>query len=225
MTFTITAQKRTSGAADALRADGGIPAVVYGPEIESFPVGIDYRTFEKLYQEAGESSLLDLAVDGGTPINVLIQDVQYDPVKGRIIHVDFRQIKMGEEMTATVELNFIGESDAVKTLGGTLNKTIDSVDVKCLPKDLVGHIDVDLSTLKTFDDVITIGSLTIPVGISITDNPDTPVAKVAAPLTEDQLKAMEESGPSSVDEIEVEKKKEEEAGEAEDGEKKEEGKE
>lgn len=227
MTFTLIAEKRTGGTPDETRENGAIPAVVYGPEIESMSIGVDYRTFETLYQEAGESSLVDLNVNGGEPISVVIQDVQYDPVKGNIIHVDFRQVKMGEEMNATIELNFIGESDAVKTLGGTLIKTIDSVQVRCLPKDLVGSIDVDLSRLKTFDDLISIGTLSIPAGITVEDNPDTPVAKVAPPLTEEQLKAMEESTVGSVEDVAVEGEEKKEAGEEGEGaeEKKEEGEE
>lgn len=199
------------GKPDVERAQGIIPAVVYGPEIEAMPIGIARREFEMLYKEAGESSLVDLSIAGGDSVSVLIQDVQYDPVKGDILHVDFRQVKMGEEMNATIELEFAGESEAVKTLGGTLIKSVDSIDVRCLPKNLVGSISVDLAVLKTFDDVITIGSLTIPSGMTVLSNPDTLVAKVTPPLTEAQLEAMEQSEVGSVDDVEVESEKAEDA--------------
>lgn len=212
MTFTITATKREGGKPEDLRAAGSIPAVVYGPEIEAQSLTVATRDFEKLYQEAGEASLIDMAVDGQKDgYTVLIQDVQYDPVKGQVLHVDFRQIKMGEAMTATVELTFTGEAPAVKALGGTLNTNTDSVSVSCLPKDLVSHIDVDLSVLKTFDDAITIADITVPAGIEITDNPQGLVANVSAPLSAEQLEAMETTEETSVDSVEVAGEKKEEA--------------
>lgn len=228
MTYTLIVNKRESGKAEQTRQENLIPAVLYGSEIEPVSVAVDYNTFEKLYNEAGESSLIDFSVEGdkAEPVKILIQDIQYDPVKGRMIHIDFRQIKMDEEMHATIELSFVGESLAVKELGGTLNTGNDYVNVKCLPKDLVSEIEVDLSVLKTFDDVIKISDLKVPAGVTIVDNSDTVVAKVAAPLSEEQLKAMEESEAPSIEDVEVEGKEKKEDEEAEvEGDKKEDKKE
>ena len=214
MTFTITAQQRAAGKGAEERESGNIPGVVYGPEIEPQALTVPATTFQKLYDEAGSSNLIDLDL-GGNSITVLIQDVQYNPVKQVIIHVDFRQIKMGEAMTATTELRFTGEAPAVKTLGGTLQTGVSSVEISCLPKDLIGHIDVDLSVLATFDDVIHVKDLQVPDTVTLTDNPETVVATVTPPLTEEQLKAMDEADAGSVDDIEVEEKgKKEEDGDA-----------
>lgn len=220
MTFALSVSKREKNNADSVRAQGLVPGVVYGPDREPAPISVDYVTFNRLYNEAGESQLIDLAIEGEKePVKVLIQDVQYDPIKTRITHVDFRQIRMGVEMHAAIELEFMGEAPAVKELGGTLVKTLDTVNVKCLPRDLVGSVQVDLSVLKTFDEAIHIKDLILPTGITVTDNPDTMIAKVAPPLTEDELKAMEEEGPKSVEDVEVEKKgkKEEEGAEGAEG--------
>ncbi len=208
MTFSLMVKKRAAGRPDAEREHGLLPAVVYGPEREQTqPVSLDYNTFEKFYEEAGESSLIDLTIEGESePIKVLIQDVQYDPVKRDMIHADFRQIKMGEQMYTSIELDYVNEAPAVKELGGTLVKGLDYINVKCLPKDLVSDIKVDLSDLRTFDNVIKIGDLPVPEGMEVTDNPNTVVAKVSAPLTEDQLKAMEEAEAPSVEDVEVEEK-------------------
>ena len=217
MSFSMTAETRALGSAAAIRVSGMLPAVVYGGDrAKSQAVTIRYVDFEKLYNEAGESSLIDLRVEGESePVKVLIQDIQYDPVKGRMIHVDLRQIKMSEKMAVSVELTFAGEAPAVKELGGTLMKAHDYVNVTCLPKDLVSEIVVDLSVLKTFTDAIRVSDLPVPSGITVTDQPEMVLAKVTPPLTEDQLKAMEEAGPKSVEDIEVEKKgKKEEEGEA-----------
>lgn len=211
MTFSFSAAKRNE-TADEVRARGLLPGVLYGPEMEPVSLAVDYNQFAKLYNEAGESSLLDFTLDNkGEPIKTLIQEVQYDPVKGRMIHFDLRQIKMSEEMTAKVELVFVGESAAVKEQGGTLVKALGEVEVKCLPKDLVSEIKVDISFLATFDDVIRVKDLPLPAGIKLTIEPETTVVKVNAPLTDEQIKAMEEEGQKGVEAVEVteEGKKEE----------------
>ena len=230
MVFTFTAQKRTEKDANIVRAAGQLPGILYGQGVEPISLAVDRVKFQKLYDQAGESSLIDFTVEGGKePVKVLIQDIQYDPVKQKPIHFDLRQIRMDKEMDVTIQIHFIGEPPAVKGLGGTLNKSVEEIDVRCLPKDLIGSIEVDLNVLQTFDDLIHIKDIKFPDGIKIMDKLDTVVAKVMPPLTEDQLKAMEESGPKSIEEVEVEKKgKVEEEGEAaagEAGEKKEEKKE
>ncbi|MFH1287034.1 MAG: 50S ribosomal protein L25 [Candidatus Magasanikbacteria bacterium] len=224
MTFILQTTKRTNEDVTDMRAEGKLPAVVYGPEMEAVSLSVNTIPFEKLYSEAGESSLVDLVVDGGEPVKVLIQEVQYDPVKRNSIHVDFRQIRMGVEMTATVELKFVGESAAVKALGGTLNTSTHSVTVRCLPKDLVGSIIVDLSVLKTFDDAIAISDLKLPEGVTVDDNETNLVVKVTAPLTEDQLKAMDEAEAPSIEDVVVEgEKKEGDEGEKKEGDEGDEG--
>ena len=117
-------------------------------------------------------------------------------------------------MEATVELNFIGEAPAVKELGGTLVKSLDSVDVKCLPQNLISHIDVDLSVLKTFADSIDVAGLNIPSTVTILADMSMMVATVAAPVTEEEFKKLEEASVApSLETIAVEEKgkKEEDA--------------
>lgn len=226
MAFALLAKKRT-GSADETRVEGMIPGVVYGPNMEPLSLAVNYTEFDKLYNNAGESSLIDLTIEGQKePVKVLIQDLQHDPVKGRITHFDLRQINMNKEIEAAIELSFTGVAPAEKEAGGTLVKTLEYLNVRCLPKDLVSEIIVDISTLKTFDDTIRIADIKLPSGVECTDNADTLIAKVNAPLTEDQLKAMEEENSAAVDlskiEISEERgKKEEEAAEGAEGDKKE----
>lgn len=214
MIFSFAVKKRGEEKAEAIRAKGLIPGILYGKGLESVSVTIEAASFSKLYSGAGESSLIDLSVDEGKPVKVLIQDLQYDPVKGKITHVDFRQIDMNKEMHATLKLIFVGEAPAVKELGGTLVKAQDSLHIKCLPKDLVSEVNVDLSNLKTFENIIHVKDLQLPAGITATEDLNQVIVKVAAPLTEEQLKAMEEAAAPSLDQIEVEKKGKEETVEA-----------
>lgn len=219
MTFLLKAEKRETGKPELTRATGKVPCVMYGPEIKPISVAVDYVVFEKLYREAGDSSLVDLSVGDAAPVKVLIQDIQHDPVNGRVTHVDFRQINMSKELETTIALDFIGESLAVKGLGGTLIKALEVLNIKCLPKDLVGSIIIDISKLNTFDDIIRISDLVLPPGIESMDDPNTVIAKVSAPLTEDELKALEEaSAPVDLSKIEAsEKKGKEEVAEGEEG--------
>ena len=195
-----------------------IPAVVYGMGAPAASVALNHDEFVKLYAEAGEASLIDLLLGDKADGKVLIQDIAYDPVSDRIIHVDLRRIDMNKVMTATVELRFVGESPVIKAQGGTLMRSVEAVEVKCLPKDLVSHIDVDLTVLKTFDDVIKIKNLIVPAGITITSpHAEDLIAKATAALTEDEIKAMEQTAaPADLSKIETAgKKKEEEAAEPE----------
>ena len=209
MTFSVEVKSRKETAEDT-RRQNFIPAVLYGPGSKPVSVAVNGLVFNKLYNEAGESNLIDLSVDGGKEtVKVLIKDAQRDPVRDNFIHVDFMKIDMNKEMHATLPIKFIGESSAVKELGGTLIKALEELHVKCLPKDLVSEISLDISVLTAFGVALHVSDLKLPTGIISTDNPTTVIVKVAAPLTEEQLKAMEESGPKGVEDVEVEKKKKE----------------
>lgn len=200
-----------------LRKKNLIPAVVYGHGAKNQNVTAEYIPFEKLYREAGESSLVDLVIDNEKPVKILIQEVQADPLTGRFIHVDFRQVKMTEKIIAEILLKFVGEAKAVKELGGVLVKTTDKIKVKSLPQDLVHEIEVDLSSLNTFEDFIHIKDLKIPAGLEVLGNPNEPVVNVIPPRSEEELKALEEKVEEKVEEVKVvaEEKKEEEAPEEE----------
>lgn len=215
MTFKLIANERTEKG-EKVRSKTVIPAVVYGVGSNSVSLTLNYEDFVKLYKEAGEASLVDLSIGSKNEGKILIHDIQYDPVTDRIIHVDLRRIDMNKAMTATVELRFTGESPAIKEQGGTLVHNIDEVEVTCLPQDLVSHIDVDLSILKTFDDAIKVKDLNVPAGITITSpHAEDLVVKAAPALTEEEIKAMEEAAkPTDLSAIEVSGKKEAEEGEA-----------
>lgn len=203
MNFRLEASARAGKATD-VRAEGKIPAVVYGREREPQSIAFDYVTFEKLYSSAGTSSLITLSVDGKEE-DVLIKDWQMDPVKNQFAHVDFYAIVKGQEVDSEVSLKFVGVSPAVK-LGGTLMTGIDTLSISCLPNDLVHDIEVDLSVLASFDDVITVADIKAPAGITINDNHDLMIAKVNAPLTAEQLEKLESSEEADVSSVEVEEK-------------------
>jgi len=199
-----------------LRRDEKIPGVVYGHDFENKNITVDYHDFTDLFEEAGESSLIDLVIDKSKPIKVIIQDIQLDPVSNKIIHIDFHTVKMTEKITTEIDLNFVGESPAVKEQGGVLVRNMDKVEVECLPGDLVQEIKVDLSPLKTFEDIIYIRDLDVPEKITLLEKEDEVVAKVQEPRSEEELEALEEEVEEKVEEVEgVAEEGEEEGEEAE----------
>jgi len=194
MTFKLEAKTRTAtGKKSArLREDGKIPAVLYGHGVKNENLELDYVRFEKLYQEAGESTLVDLAIDGKEPVKTLISDLQYNPVKDTISHVDFLQIRMDEKLHAHVKIEFEGESKVVKEDGGILVHSIDEVEIKCFPQDLIHEIKVDVSKLQSFDDVIAVKDLNIPSTIEILNHEPEDVVVL---LTKPKEEKIEEPTP------------------------------
>ncbi|MDD5251095.1 MAG: 50S ribosomal protein L25 [Patescibacteria group bacterium] len=222
----LEAQKRevTGKQVKQLREQGLVPAVIYGHGEANRDVAVSEGVFIKLLDQAGESTLIDLSVDGGAPVKVLIQDVQRDALTGRIIHADFRQVKMTEKLEAHVEFNYLGEAPAVKELGAILVKSMESIMVRCLPQNLVHEIDVDLTSLKNIDDLVTVADLPKHEGVEYLARPEDVVVVINAPISEAELKEMEAKPELDVAAVKVEgeEKKAEKAAEA--GEKKEEKK-
>lgn len=212
MTLTLQAEIRDiKGKKNkTLRQKGLIPAVLYGPGIQNYDLAVSENNFEIVRRQAGASSLVELSVEGASqPFRVLINDFQRDPVTSKILHIDFYQPDLTKEIEAKVPLIFIGESTAVKDLGGTLVKNISEVTVKALPLDLPREIKVDISCLKTFDDSITIKDLSLSPNVKVLKHLDEIVALVEpAQEVEKELEAPIEENVEAVEQIVKEKKEE-----------------
>ncbi|MHB8904040.1 MAG: 50S ribosomal protein L25 [Patescibacteria group bacterium] len=157
-----------------------IPAVLYGKDVENRSLKLKKLDFEKIFNVAGESNLIELSEDGKS-VKVLVKDIQRDVLKHTFTHVDFLQVNMKEKILATIPLHFVGESKAIKELNGSLMREVNEIEVECLPGDLVDHIDVDISVLVSFDEVIKINDLKIPAGLKLMHLTNDVVAVVAIP--------------------------------------------
>lgn len=217
MTYAITAEKREqTGKRTALEQEGKrIPAILYGQGVTNQAISVGRSEFAKVYREAGSSALIDISLGADAAVKTLIKEVQVHPLTMEPIHIDFYQVRMDQEIEAQIPLNFVGESKAMKVDGGTLVKSMDEIEVRCLPANLPSSIDIDLTLLNTFDDSITIGSLKLPAGVEVLNDPELTIATVARPLTEDELKKMEESQIGDVTDIKAETEEKKEAREAE----------
>jgi large subunit ribosomal protein L25 len=207
---TVQIEKRDGGNPDTLRKKGRIPGVIYGPKEASQAISVDQKVFEKLWKEAGESTIVTLEGVGESK-DALIHEVDFNPVTDVARHVDFYVIEKGKKVETQVPLVFVGEAPAVKNLGGTLMKVMHEVKVEAFPKDLPHEILIDVSTLETFESRIAIKDIPVPAGVTILEELDETVISVSQPKEEEETPVAE----IDMESIEVEKKgKKEEEGEA-----------
>jgi large subunit ribosomal protein L25 len=180
-------RKETGKRLASLRASGLVPAVIYGGDVkENINLSVVANDFKKVYAKAGESALLNLTIEGEKkPRKVLIKEVSYHPVKDQMIHADFYQIKEGQKLEVEVILHFVGESNAVKNLGGILVKNLNSLTVRCLPDDMLQSYDVDIAKLATMDSKIKVSDLLLPKALEVMNDANDVVATVAEPEKEE----------------------------------------
>ena len=159
-TYKLAAKTRvmSKNSARDTRDEKRIPAVVYGHGFDPQTISVDYSEFLRTFRKAGQASLLDMDIDGkGT--KVVIQAYDLDPVQDTFMHIDFFAVNVKEAMTVHVPLNFVGESPAIKTLGGMLMKAHDAIDIRCLPGDIPHDLEVDLGMITELGGHITIADL------------------------------------------------------------------
>ncbi len=205
----ISFQKRSSDEKKDRRGDH-ILAVLYGSGVSNTSIKINAKEFDKLFKEAGESSLISLESETDKEkYSVLVHEVQKNPLTRKIIHVDFYQPDLKEEVEVSIPLIFEGIPPAVKELGGTLVKNFSELEVKALPNKLPRDIKINVEVLKTFDDVITIGDLVVPKDVTIVGDLEEIVALVTP--VEDVEKELEKPIEEDVSSVkkEVKEKKEE----------------
>lgn len=198
--IVIQAQKRSkTDRLDNLRSNGKVPGVVYGASTENTSIVLDKGVFEKTYKQAGQSSTVILDLDG-KKIDVLIHEVQYHPVIGHPMHVDFLAVDANKETELAVPIEFIGVSPAVKNSLGNLVKVTHELEIRALPKDIPHTIQVDIETLTDLDSQITAGDIVLPKGVTLVTKKDDILAAIAA------QKEETENTPVDIKDIEVEKK-------------------
>lgn len=176
------------GAARRARAEGRVPAVVYGQGIEPISISVDRREFvTALHTDAGMNVLLDIELDGSTT-TTLTKELQRDPVRGTLLHADFIKVDLLQDVEVEVPVHLVGESPGVKE-GGVLEHPLFTVHVRCLPTDVPESVDADISGLN-IGDALRVSDLATDRAFTILNEPDAVVASVAAPITEEQLEAM-----------------------------------
>ncbi len=189
--IAITGTKRavTGKRVKSLRTAGKLPAVLYGHNVENQQIEVSEKDFAKAFKSAGESTLVNLIVDGKTQ-PVLIHDVQHHYLNDQPIHVDFYAVNMTEKLKVKIPIHLIGEAPAVKALGGTLVKNLAEVEVECFPGDIPQNFEVDISSLNTFEDAIRVSSLNVGSKVTLISSPEEVIVTVAAPRSEEEMNAL-----------------------------------
>ncbi len=161
-TFTISAEKRSDAKKSArdTRQSGRVPGVVYGKGTDPVSISLGASDILRTYRKAGQSSIIELDIEG-TTVQALIHEVNLHPVRDEIWHVDFLAIQKGQKVIVKIPLTFVGESPAVKTLGGIFTVEHREVEIRCLPKDILHDIEIDISKLAEIHDHVSIADLAL----------------------------------------------------------------
>lgn len=176
---TLDATKRdiTKTKAAILRRQGLVPATVYGKKIASESLSVTHSDFVKVYNEAHETGLVELKVDGSVK-PVLIHTVQKDPVKGEILHVELHQVDLKEKVHANVPLVLTGEAPAVAQKIGVVLTLVSEVEVEALPTHLPEKLDVDVSTLAEVGQELKVSDINVGSDVTILTDGSVVVARV-----------------------------------------------
>ncbi len=182
-TNTLEAQPRESGnknMARRVRVGGKIPAVVYGAGKDSMPVSVDPRQVLRiLHSNTGHNTIFDLALSGSEATKAMIVDWQYEPIKGKLLHIDLKRIAMDKALTVSVPIVLKGESAGVRQEGGILEQILREVEIECLPGDIPSHIEADVSEL-VFGKVLRVSDLPHNEKLKFLTDEHQPVAHVTA---------------------------------------------
>ena len=183
----LEAQKREAsgkGAARGMRRAGNLPGVLYGRKNEVIPIQINARGFRDFLQNYGENAFINLEIaDHGTE-NVMVKDIQRDPVSNQLLHTDLLRISMDEPITSSVSITLVGSAPGIQE-GGILEFPHRQLAVHCLPTVLPEDIEVDISELE-IDDRLSVEDISLPEEIEVLDDPNTRIVAVVPPRIEEE---------------------------------------
>ncbi|MDA8353127.1 MAG: 50S ribosomal protein L25/general stress protein Ctc [Firmicutes bacterium] len=198
MAYTIAVEKRDSQPRSnltRLRREGRVPAVVYGKGMENELVHMESSELIKALQREGMSGVYQIRYPDGQSRQVMVREVQQDRIKDKILHVDFKEIKMNEMVEAEVAVELEGQPQGVK-MDGILQTQLRTVHVRCLPGDIPERITGEISELD-IGDSITVGQLNVPENVEIVTDSEEVVASVLPPQVEQEKEAEEEAEAAS----------------------------
>lgn len=184
-----------------LRADGLLPAHVYGKGLETEHVSVDTKVFLQTFKQAGETTLIDLKIGDETVKPVLVRGVQHNAVTGHPIHVDFYQVNLNVAVKVPVPLELVGdEPEKVKLGEAIVLQTLNELEVEALPTDLIEKIEVNISSLVEIDDAITVGQLTFDrEKLTISADPEEVVVKLAPAVSAEMEALLEEQAAETAE--------------------------
>jgi large subunit ribosomal protein L25 len=210
----INAEKRNvvGKQVKALRRQGILPGVIYGRHIEAFPIQMDAHNAALILDKLTASSLITIDVDG-EKFSVLMRDRQRDVIFGDLLHVDFLVVSLTEKLRATIELKLVGEAPVADNPEVVVTQVLNDIEIEAFPQDLPEVIEVDISTLETVDDEITVADLDLGENIAILTDPDETIVSVGYVAQEEVAEEAEVVEPEVVEKGKKEAAEEEAEGE------------
>jgi large subunit ribosomal protein L25 len=217
--ITVRASAREGrGKNDARRARraGQVPITIYGGKGETVAALAPLRELAAILRsDTGRNTILTLDVEGVGASEVMFHDRQIDPVRGRLVHADFKRLVKGEKIEATVPLRLVGEPLGVREQQGIVEQIVREVEIRCEPRDIPEHLEVDVSNLAVHD-VLRVSDIPTSAGIEILESQDAVIATVGV-VKEEPVAVVPVEGevPAEPEVIGKGKKEEEEEGETE----------
>ncbi len=202
-----------------LRRDGYVPVHVFGHNVESVALQTDAAQLHRVLAQAGKTRIISLKVDQGSePRNVMVREVQRNPMTGELIHVDFYQVAMEEKIKAAVPIVLIGQAPALKIKDNMLVQVLNNITVECLPALCPASIEVDLSSLVEARQEVKVKNISLPAEIAIVNDPEATIARIVIQRVEKEEEvvaaaaaaAPEAAAGEAAPEAGAEEKKEEE---------------
>jgi large subunit ribosomal protein L25 len=195
-----TREGRGKNDARRTRREGMVPVVVYGGEGNTVAAVASLSELAAILRsESGRNTIFTLDIEGVGTSEVMFNDRQIDPVRGRLIHADLQRLVKGQKIEVTVPLHLVGEPFGVREEQGVLEQIVREIEIRCQPRDIPDVINVDVSNLHVHD-VLHVSDIPVPEGVEILQSPESVIATigivkeepVAAPVLEEEAAAEPE---------------------------------
>ena len=209
-------EKTGKEAARKERQQGFIPAVLYGIKGNKIQT-VKTKDFEKMFEEIGEHSIINLNIDNKDKAEVIVKDFQLDPVTKHVIHIDFLEFEKGKALKTEVPIHVIGDSKGVK-VGGILETFLHDLEIECLPRDIPNSVVIDVTHMD-IGDSLHARDITVEDKIKILTNPEQVVIAIGMPTKIEEPVEEEEAVPAE-GEVPAEEAEDQEAAPEPDQEKK-----
>jgi len=188
-----------------LRRQGITPVHLFGHGIESMALQCDTAKLHQVLTEAGKAKVISLKLDNEKrPRSVLVREVQVDSLKGGLLHVDFYQVKMAEEVKVEVPITLVGEAPALKLRANMLMQELDTLTVECLPAKIPASVELDISSLTEAEQMVRVKDIDLEKGVTVLNDPEQVVVKISSrpvevvaerEVTEEAVEAPEAAPP------------------------------
>jgi large subunit ribosomal protein L25 len=192
--FILKADKRTvlGSKVKQLRRTGVVPANLFGKTIDSQAIQINAVEFNRVYKEAGETSLIWVSVEGEDKERpTLVTSVHFNPMTGAKLHVDFHQVNLKEKVTANVPVEITGESELVNTNMAVLSQSLNEIEIEALPTEIPESIVFDISSLKEIGDHLLVSDAKVGAEVEIKTDPEQMVVSLQEPMKEEVIEVEE----------------------------------